>query len=747
MGLLLVAFGGELAAKHIIGGEVTYECLGPGMGNNTRSFRITMKIYRDCDPSAGGANFDIPAYFSIYRGKENVNSLFKTITLSNVVVTDIIPDTPACIQNVPYVCVQQGVYKFDVDLPISATDSYFVVYQRCCRNNSILNIYDPESVGATYSVEITPDALDLCNDSPVFNDFPPIVICKDSPLRFDHSASDAEGDQLVYRFCAPEMGGGPVLTTPGYTECFGAQPTPPCAPPFDPVPFIQPAYSALNPMGGNPQITINPVTGSITGIPNLVGRFVVGVCVDEYRNGVKLSSVKRDFQFNVADCDPTVLALIDGGDTLILTNQGYYLSACGAKQLYIENKSLDQNFIDHFEWHFDISGTPYFNDSDWSPTVPFPDPGRFYGDLYLNPGSECADTAKITVDIFPEINADFEYSYDTCVAGPVLFTDLSSGVGGITEWRWQFGVPNGTSMEMSPEFLYNTPGIHPVRLRVTDQNGCSDVLLRPIKYLPAPQYVIIEPSAFVGCAPGEITFQNLSVPIDSTYKIEWNMGDGTIIKDVISPTYTYADPGVYTVSVAITSPIGCYVADTFPSLIRVVPSPHADFSYSPEQPSNIEPLVQFTDKSEGADRWFWQFGRYGTSNQVNPTFTFPDTGLVRVMLVVTHPEGCKDSLVKYIDVLPEIRWYMPNAFTPNGDGDNEGFFGKGFLFGATDFKMAIWNRWGEQVFETSDPYEQWNGRAQQTGGPSPAGVYVYRVTFRGPRGQEFEYKGFATLIR
>jgi gliding motility-associated-like protein len=308
-------------------------------------------------------------------------------------------------------------------------------------------------------------------------------------------------------------------------------------------------------------------------------------------------------------------------------------------------------------------------------------------------------------------------------------------------------VPNGTSTEVNPEFLYNTPGTHPVRLRVTDQNGCSDILLQPIQYLPAPQYVIIQPSSFVGCVPGEITFENLSVPIDSTYKIEWDMGDGTIIRDVISPTYSYTIPGVYTVSVAITSPIGCYVADTFPNLIRAVPTPHADFSYSPEQPSNIEPLVQFTDMSEGADRWFWQFGRYGTSNQVNPAFSFPDTGLVRVMLVVTHPEGCKDSLVKFIDVRPEIRWYMPNAFTPNGDGDNEGFFGKGFLYGATNFKMAIWNRWGEQVFETTDPYEEWNGRAQQTGGPSPAGVYVYRVTFVGPRGQEFEYKGFATLIR
>ena len=90
---------------------------------------------------------------------------------------------------------------------------------------------------------------------------------------------------------------------------------------------------------------------------------------------------------------------------------------------------------------------------------------------------------------------------------------------------------------------------------------------------------------------------------------------------------------------------------------------------------------------------------------------------------------------------------MPNAFTPNADGKNEGFLGKGFLEGATGFNMSIWNRWGEKVFETSDPTEAWNGRQNNTGGMSDPGVYVYVVTFTGPRGENHEYKGYATLIR
>ncbi|MCC6280301.1 MAG: gliding motility-associated C-terminal domain-containing protein, partial [Saprospiraceae bacterium] len=162
---------------------------------------------------------------------------------------------------------------------------------------------------------------------------------------------------------------------------------------------------------------------------------------------------------------------------------------------------------------------------------------------------------------------------------------------------------------------------------------------------------------------------------------------------------------------------------------------------------NLNSTVDFTDLSLEANRWNWQFDRYATSNLQNPTFTFPDTGLMKIRLIVTHPRGCKDSLTKYLDIRPEIRWFMPNAFTPNGDGANDGFLGKGFLEGSTNFNMSVWNRWGEKVFETDDPTEDWNGRQMNTGAFSPAGVYVYVVTFTGPRKEKMEFKGFATLIR
>jgi gliding motility-associated-like protein len=180
----------------------------------------------------------------------------------------------------------------------------------------------------------------------------------------------------------------------------------------------------------------------------------------------------------------------------------------------------------------------------------------------------------------------------------------------------------------------------------------------------------------------------------------------------------------------------------------VEPSPIAAFTCDPETDlTNFNNTVTFIDQSQGAARWNWQLGPDHVSLEQNPTHTFLDTGSVTVRLIVTHPAGCKDSISKELDIRPEFTWYMPNAFTPNGDGVNDDFFGKGYLNGVTNFNMSIWNRWGELVYSSSNPNDKWNGEKNNAGKMSPEGVYIYVVTFTGPRGESKEYKGFATLVR
>lgn len=748
---LLVAFSTPLSARHIIGGEITYRCNGAG------GYTFTMLVYRDCN--SGGAPFDTPAKVSIYRESNGGFQELQTLDVALESVDEVpLPDDPCT--NIPNVCVEIGTYIFSTNLPaLSNNDQYHVLYQRCCRNNTIANLNDPGSQGATYIVSIPApvtvenDKVDCTvsgNSSPVFDNFPPIVICATVPIDFDHGATDPNGDQLVYRFCSPLRGGG-LIGSPGFpgdpASCQGVAPDPACPPPHDEVSFAFPTYSPTNPMGGDPVIDINPSTGLITGTPELIGQYVVGVCVEEYRNGELLSLVRRDFQFNVTTCQPLVAASIES-DEIINGNQ-FLVTSCGQTEVTFINTSEQRSNIDEFFWSFDTDGDGVEEIyEEWSPTIAFPDTGFYQGILVLNPGLVCVDTAIISLNVFPGITADYSYDYDTCISGPVTFTDASvseAGPNAIIDWFWDFADGNNSSLQ-NPVYSYLSPGEFPVSLTVTDINGCQTTETLPLPYFPAPAVLIVQPSTFLGCEPADILFSNLSTPIDSTYDILWDFGDGNTSTE-ISPTHVYEEQGVYSISLEVTSPIGCFAADSFNNYITILSAPVADFTYLPEELTSFAPTATFTDESVDAATWFWQFDESGSSFLQNPVFEFPDTGQQVVTLVVTHESGCTDTAQQILDVVPQVTYFLPNAFTPNFDDLNDEFMGVGIFDGMLDFQMQIFNRWGEQVFATTDPNIGWNGKKNNAGKLSPAGVYVYQARFINPRGRLIELKGYATLIK
>ncbi|MEE9440220.1 MAG: PKD domain-containing protein, partial [Saprospiraceae bacterium] len=357
----------------------------------------------------------------------------------------------------------------------------------------------------------------------------------------------------------------------------------------------------------------------------------------------------------------------------------------------------------------------------------------------------CKDTADITINVFPAINADFTFSYDTCEAGAVEFTDLSmSGAGNITKHSWLFE-SDEKSADKNPIYSYNSPGIKPIKLVVEDKNECKDSIIKDITWYPVPELIVIQPNQFIGCVPAKINFNNLSLPIDETYSVLWDFGDGEVV-DALSPSHTYESAGSYSVSVFITSPIGCTTGTSYADWIRILDSPIAGFSYSPEQPSIFNKTVSFIDESSNAQSWSWDIGGVGSLQQ-NPTYTFQDTGIVRVEQIAVHETGCTDTATALIDILPLVTLHVPNAFTPNNDGLNDTFKGKGYFDGFQEFTMQIWNRWGEKIYETLDPDIGWNGQKNNAGTNSPGGVYVYTIEYIGPRGGVEKLKGHVTLIR
>ncbi len=741
LSLLLILGAVSSGARHIIGGDISYRC------NGQENYTFTFTIYRDCS-DLEGAELDDPAVFTVYRGTETNNTFFRSINqpLDGPAVLIDIPEND-CQDIDASLCVQRGIYTFDLNLP-NVGESYHIVYQRCCRNNSITNIEDPMGTGATYTIELLPEAQNVCNNSPVFTEYPPALICANQPINYDHSAVDQEGDQLVYSFCTPLNGGGLAGVSPALPNtpnaCNGVRPDPACPPPFEPVLFRLPDFSETQPMGGDPIIDIDPVTGLITGTPIFTGQYVVGVCVEEYRNGVLMSRSLRDFQFNVTDCLPFVRAILENGqqrgDTIIL-------DYCGVTDVEITNLSVQESLIESFEWNIDSDGDgikePFTN---WSPFISFPGVGTYYGELELRGANNCNDQAFVEINIYPGLVANFDFSYDTCVAGPVTFGNSSlTGASFIDSYLWDFGDGN-TSEEQFPVHEYMIPGNLPITLTITDNNGCMDTSVQTINYFPVPAQLLIEPSEVLGCVPQEVLIDNLSFPIDETYTINWDLGDGSN-STAVSPLYTYTEPGTYSLSVDITSPIGCSTSGAWSNIIVMRVTPEAGFSFNPTEVNELNSGVQFNDESFNATFYTWLFSEEAESFEANPFYEFRDTGRQVITQIVEHPDGCLDTLTKIIDVSPFCSWFFPNAFTPNGDGKNDLFKGVGFDKNIEQFNIWIYNRWGELVFESDNREEGWNGKKNNVGQDSPQSGYVYIAEIRGPRNTFKKFEGIITLLR
>lgn len=620
-------------ASHIVGGNITYVCLG----NNTYEF--TINIYRDCLPPAqGGGNpaalaSDDPAFVSIFAGNSfySFDSIFYTGNFN--VPTNFSND---CINNPPATCLNRLQFKFIKYLPPSASP-YTVVYQRCCRNETVNNVVNPGTTGASYICVVPPNNI-ACNNSANFVNYPPQIICINNPFIYDHSATDADGDTLRYYFCDAYKGADPNDPKPiliGGTLPF-----------FSSVNYRSP-YSPSNPMGGNPVLKIDPETGIITGTPNIQGRFVVNVCCDEIRNGVVINTVKREFQFVVTNCSKAVVANIPQ----FSDEQNTYIVNCKSNDVHFVNQSTGGfNYL----WDFGVTDISTDTSSLFEPNYTYPDTGTYLVKLIVNKGSTCPDSITRIVKIYPEFKSDFDYNGLLCPNTPINFTDKSTSTYGVPNyWYWSFD-DDQFSTDQNPSHTYGNIGKDfNVTLISGNKYGCRDT-----------------------------SYEVLQVP-----KVNVFAGNDTVI-------------------------------------VKNTP---------------------FQFNGTGALNYAWSPSAYLDNPFVyNPVAVFPDTGTYIYNLQGITANNCYgyDDIKIIVADGPYIT--MPNAFTPNGDGNNDIF--KILSAGYKKLKtFKIFNRWGEQLFATTDFRKGWDGN--NGGKPCEIGTYFWLVTAVDIDDKEKLIKGDLILIR
>lgn len=729
-------------ATHIVGGEIYYD----NLGNN--NYRIYMKVYRDCINGIPG--FDNPAFFTIF---DQFGSVITTLQVAhttsiNVPPTNNSPCAPAASGNA---CVEEAIYMADVNLP-PITGGYYITYQRCCRNNTILNLVDPGAVGATYWEHIPGPEVVSVNSSPRFSNRPPIYICQDLPIGFDHVATDPDGDSLVYSLCSPFNGLDgccPIIAVPqfapntGSPQCYNppsACPTVNTAPPYISVPFVPP-YSASYPMASNPAININSQTGFLNGNPSIQGQWVVGVCVEEYRNGVLIGTHHRDFQFNVISCPFVIAADIVSQTT---TNNGAGTGYCNGFTISYYNNSYNGST---YFWDFGDPNSTTDTSSAFNPTYTFTSPGDYTVTLIANPQSPCSDTTYEVFHVHPLLSPDFIKPDAQCFENNSFDFSGTGSFQGNGSFMWNFG-PNASPQTSSAlnvnNVNFSAPGIYTVSFTV-NENGCTATTTKTLGVYENPKAQI---GNFIssGCNPLSVTFENNSTP-SAPLNYNWVFSNGETSTE-LSPTITYSTPGVYSATLTVTSTQDCIDTNQVTSVnsLTVFPTPTSVFTATPTIVSVFDADITFNDSSySNIVAWNYDFGDGGNSQIQNPFYTYNNYGDYTVTETVTNTYGCVNTSTLQIKVLPEFRFWIPNAFTP-GKKDLLNDIYKPVIMGVEDYNFYIFNRWGQLIYQTNDINAGWDGTFK--GKESPMDVYVWKCDFKNVVSKQNEYHvGHVTLVR
>ncbi|MFZ9701233.1 MAG: gliding motility-associated C-terminal domain-containing protein, partial [Flavobacteriales bacterium] len=225
------------------------------------------------------------------------------------------------------------------------------------------------------------------------------------------------------------------------------------------------------------------------------------------------------------------------------------------------------------------------------------------------------------------------------------------------------------------------------------------------------------------CDPALVPFINLSQPGSGTLMtFQWDLDGGLTTGDA-NPTSVYYN-GTFSATLIVTNAFNC--SDTITKPFVVLPTPQVVPTFSPQNPNMLDPLVTFIDASQ-PDIISRQWTIIGETSSTDSIFSyyFNRAGNYTGVLVVTNSSGCTDSIQFPIRIKDETSIYIPNAFTPNGDGLNELFTAYGVNW--RTFQMWIFDRWGRELYFSNDPEKGWNGLDPATGESLAQGVYVYRI--------------------
>jgi len=408
-----------------------------------------------------------------------------------------------------------------------------------------------------------------------------------------------------------------------------------------------------------------------------------------------------------------------------------------------------------------LTSSPYTYQWSWSPTTGLSNPnianptvsGITETTVYTvtvvpNGFPECAQIDNVTVNVIPSMVTSLDDSFHGC-AGEIITLPAPTVAGGIPPFTYKWITPDGQEINQ-PSIDVTAQGAEIYCAVVSD--GClqPDTLCALVSTAPAiPATMTIDNNT--GCEPFTALMLADYTEVQNVTQMLWHFDDGVEAPVLSSANHVYLHEGVYFPWLEITDIYGCTYRDTVDNPVLVWPRPVSDFSHTPEIATIPNTTVEFTNNSTGALTYEWDFGVLGQTTSFDTIIVFPiaSPGLYPVTLVTSNQYSCTDSLTKLVQVKDDLIVFIPNTFTPDGDGKNDIWRVEGSGFRDFGYVLRIFNRWGNLLFESTDPTVPWVGDTNigeyyyvQDG------VYAYRLEVVDTVNDiKHVYKGSITVIR
>lgn len=751
-------------AKHIYGGDFNMTAIG-----NNR-YQITLNLYFD-EIQATFEDYERTIPVKVFRKSDN--AYIATFNLVQKSTNPIIYDNKACAE-LRQLKTREIKYSVNVILASKTYNDpagYFMVWERCCRNNAVTNIKDAGSTGMAFLLEF-PALLQnnavFKNSSPDFSLPNGDYICINKPFQFDMGAKDADGDELRYSLVDP-IAGFTTQTNPLSNNNVGSWPYPPIV-------WME-GFSANVAIKGTKNLSVNPKTGMLTVTASETGLFAFAVLIEEYRNGVRLGSVRREFQLPVVDCSKSTppSPTIYKDDRLITPLKTVEICEGNSVDLFVKN---DPNWS--YQWQKDGFNLP----NETLNVLKAKQAGNYQ--VIVSFAKTCANdtisqVAKVLYAKAPVAKITPSDTLKVCKGDSAT---LSSALSPSYIYEWRF---NGTTIrnqtknnlkvnqEGDYELIVRQNGIKCVtkdtvyfgkvalpnaELTATKTTFCPDDSIKlqakinpeeKIDWFYNNQMIDNKATFYEAKAGGNyrirvyngrceafskpITVKQFAVPkikLDSLLTVCYD--SKTIIPLDVTPTggkfigkgvqknnsLSISDMGVGTFDVkyVISTSDGCSV--TAHKKVIVKPSPKLALPTQITVPRGESKVLKPTIDSTTYN-FHWEPSLYLSDAQtMSPVCTPPISS--DYVLTVTGHNGCVVSANTKVYVHEGL--FIPDVFTPNGDGINDTWEIKNIeIYPNTE--VLIFNRWGEQIFYQKSYKKPWDGTYQ--GNAIAEGIYVYLI--------------------